>query len=242
MRLNSVPLAPAALRQQNDMDTTNMTARSPECGTYRGIDYGMGQLNIDKATGIRFGVISQHSLMPEALDDCWQNSRDLTYEAAVAEFKRKLERCENDDELNELIAEELGERVAKRVGFQRRETGLEEVWESICDYWNDAYQADDHDWLYEQDGYKLTNCLQSDVFILSSPYFTYAQYCSPCVPGACNLDSPLVTPPDSGDFEPDWQALRDNRAYCLGHDWFEGGKAPYPVYSVATGELVAPAA
>lgn len=30
------------------------------------------------------------------------------------------------------------------------------------------------------------------------------------------------------------------KTYCVGHDWFEDGKAPYPVYSVATGELVAP--
>jgi len=29
-----------------------------------------------------------------------------------------------------------------------------------------------------------------------------------------------------------------NACYCFGHDWFEDGKAPYPVYSVETGELV----
>ena len=32
------------------------------------------------------------------------------------------------------------------------------------------------------------------------------------------------------------------RAYCFGHDWFEDKAAPYPVYSVATGELVPPPA
>src|SRR5688572_15841054 len=35
----------------------------------QGIDYGMGVSNVDRETGIRFGVISQHSVMPEALDD-----------------------------------------------------------------------------------------------------------------------------------------------------------------------------
>ena len=34
-----------------------------------GIDYGNGQTNIDKETGIRYGVISPDSLCPEALDD-----------------------------------------------------------------------------------------------------------------------------------------------------------------------------
>ena len=30
----------------------------------------------------------------------------------------------------------------------------------------------------------------------------------------------------------------DNRAYCLGHDWFDDNKAPYPVYSVETGREI----
>src|SRR5438876_4739187 len=34
-----------------------------------GIDYGRGQSNVDFQTGIRYGVISQHRLDPEALDD-----------------------------------------------------------------------------------------------------------------------------------------------------------------------------
>ena len=54
--------------------------------------------------------------------------------------------------------------------------------------------------------------------ILKSDYYTHAQFCSPCVPGAGNLDSPC----DSGE-----------KAYCLGHDWFEDGIAPYPVYRVS---------
>lgn len=64
------------------------------------------------------------------------------------------------------------------------------------------------------------------MFILASPYFTHAQFCSPCAPGACYLLSPTdKTGP---------------KAYCLNHDWFEGDKAPYPVWEVATGKLVKP--
>ena len=36
---------------------------------YAGLDYGLGTSNIDTSNGIRYGVISQHSIMPEALDD-----------------------------------------------------------------------------------------------------------------------------------------------------------------------------
>ncbi len=60
-----------------------------------------------------------------------------------------------------------------------------------------------------------------DIFITKSPYYTLCEFCSPCAPGAGYIMN-------SGDV----------KAYCFGHDWFEDGKAPYPVYSVKTGELV----
>jgi len=34
--------------------------------TYTGIDYGLGTSNVDAATGIRYGVISQHSVNLDA--------------------------------------------------------------------------------------------------------------------------------------------------------------------------------
>ena len=70
--------------------------------------------------------------------------------------------------------------------------------------------------------YLIVECLESDLMILKSPYFTYGNYCSPCVPGAVNLD----------------QTGNDDKAYCLGHDWFEEEKAPYIVYRVSDGKRV----
>jgi hypothetical protein len=80
---------------------------------------------------------------------------------------------------------------------------------------------------YSAEGYEATAGEDGDIFITKSPFFTYAQFCSPCAPGACYLMNTV---------EPD----ESNKAYCLGHDWFEDGKAPYPVYSVETGEIVQP--
>lgn len=82
---------------------------------------------------------------------------------------------------------------------------------------------------YDGEGIKAQCGEDGDIFIVASPYFTYAQFCSPCAPGACYLTNYLEEP------------LESNRAYCFGHDWFEDGKAPYPVYSVETGKLVEPA-
>jgi len=62
-----------------------------------------------------------------------------------------------------------------------------------------------------------------DLWVTESPYYTNAQFCSPCAPGACYLANPC----DDGA-----------KAYCLGADWFKGDKAPYPIYLVATDELV----
>ena len=81
---------------------------------------------------------------------------------------------------------------------------------------------------YVKDGYKAFQTDETDIFVEQSPYFTYAKFCSPCAPGACHLENELDAPNPN------------NRTYCFGHDWFEDDKAPYTVYSVETGEIVAP--
>lgn len=129
-----------------------------------GIDYGMGRTNIDTASGIRYGVISQHSVGSQLYDE------------------QEFDYPKDADEDTEPIG-----------------------------------------WHIEDGEYAMTDCLDSDVMVLKSPYYTFACYCSPCVPGAGNLDSA------------DPQGVK---TYCLGHDWFEDGAAPYPVYRVDTNELV----
>ncbi len=65
-----------------------------------------------------------------------------------------------------------------------------------------------------------------DVWVVKSPFYTHAQFCSPCAPGACHLRNPVDTD--------------GPRCYCFGHEWFEKGIAPYPVYRVADGAEVKP--
>ena len=78
-------------------------------------------------------------------------------------------------------------------------------------------------WEYEGEGYQLTDCLDSAVMVINSPYYTYCKYCSPCVPGAGDLDNPEVN---------------GVKTYCLGFDFFTDGKPPYPVYEVKTDKLL----
>jgi hypothetical protein len=82
-----------------------------------------------------------------------------------------------------------------------------------------SYYIDDETYTAESDDY-------GDIFICKSPYITYAQYCSPCAPGACYLMNELS------------EKCLNNRAYCFGHDCFDNNKAPYRVYSVKTGKEI----
>jgi len=78
---------------------------------------------------------------------------------------------------------------------------------------------------YDKDGYSMESDDHGDIMVFKSPYYTHAQFCSPCAPGACYLTNPVEADPN-------------NKCYCLGHDWFENEKAPYPVYDVKTDKLV----
>lgn len=175
---------------------------------YAGIDYSLGRANIDIANGIHYGVISQHSIMPEALADM-----EPDYDSPHCPV------CGND--AVEYSETEHGE-------FDLYMKGCADYACAICEHILDSEEVFSEEALgfsYDADGYKLADCLDSDIFILASPYYTFAQFCSPCVPGAGNLDTPCPNGP---------------KTYALGHDWFDDGRAPYLVYRVADDSVVAP--
>lgn len=157
------------------------------------IDYGLGLSNIDHATGIRYGVISRHSV-----GEAWDEGAEPDY----------------------------GDPHCPKCGDEAS-TGTEREYRCRpCKYHFDSDEAFVEEALgysYDQDGYKLSSCLDSDIMVIASPYYTLAPFCSPCVPGAGDLDS----------------AREDGvRTYALGHDWYDGGVAPYPVYRVSDGRQI----
>jgi hypothetical protein len=89
----------------------------------------------------------------------------------------------------------------------------------------DSFESEPVGFIYNGEGYRASCGDCGDIFVTRSPYFTHARFCSPCAPGAGHLR----------DANPDGV-----RTYCFGHDWFDDGIAPYPVFSVETGELVEP--
>jgi hypothetical protein len=176
--------------------------------SYAGIDYGLGMANFDKTNGIRFGVISTNSVDAEYLYE----NQELDYPPSTCpDCGNELVTTDSPD-----IPEDAEWITGKELACVTCET---------C-YWSDELWdgGESNGWSYERDGYVLMDCLVNDIFIIKSPYFTYAQYCSPCVPGAGNLDSPV----DEGT---------GAKCYCLGAEWFtEDDPCPYPIWSVKTGE------
>ena len=190
-----------------------------------GIDYGLGSTNIDHESGIRYGVISQH-----VVGERWYEDSEPEYGNPTCPD------CGTD---------------INGIPTPADEEDPSDYYCDVCDAPVDsdcAFGDEPLGYSYVGEGYTLADCLDSDIMVLKSPYYTYAQFCSPCVPGAGNLEHPL-----DGDCkhltckrdrrEHGLQVCADvlpNKCYCLGHDWFEEGKAPYPVYSLETGELVEP--
>jgi len=142
----------------------------------KGIDYGLGNTNIDRNTGIRYGVIHQNEVL-----QAWCDSSEAKY---------PCDTCELNNEDKDVFGCD----------------GCEPI----------ALEIDDNDYCAASDSY-------GDIFIIKSPYYTRARFCSPCAPGACYLTDPC----DDGE-----------KAYCFGHDWFDSEKAPYPVYRVSDDTLV----
>lgn len=162
---------------------------------YAGIDYsGPGATcNRDLETGIRYGIIPQNDV-----GQAWFDSSELDYGNPHCPHCG----CEL----------KTGKEYQRCPKCRKAIRDMSECYPDEC---NGCYIDDGE--------YKAFSDDSGDIWIVKSPYFTRAQFCSPCAPGACYLRN------DCPDGE---------RAYCLGHDWFDGGKAPYPVYSVETGELI----
>ena len=191
-----------------------------------GIDYGMGRTNIDHATGIRYGVISGNGDISQA----WNDSAEPDYGDPTCP------KCGNDARrLSDSPADEdTSADTAESLDTDEYDQASHECADYACDACRyvfgseSAYGDDPHGYTLEDGEYTASSCLDSDVMILRSPYYTICRFCSPCVPGAGNLNSP----------DPD-----GIKAYCFGPDWYQDDNGdeyvPFPIYRVSDDSLVA---
>jgi ribosomal protein L37AE/L43A len=175
---------------------------------YRGIDYSTGIENRDTETGIHYGVINSREVCQS-----WADSSEADY------GDPHCPKCGNG-------ASDSHEPECDSDGYEC--SGCGDYQCDNCRYLFDGDEAfgdmpqrftlDDGEYVATQSGD------DRDIFVIRSPYYTHAQFCSPCAPGAGYLMNPCIDGP---------------KTYCFGPDWFDSDNpCPYPVYSVADDSLV----
>lgn len=244
--------------------------------SYAGIDYGCGRTNVDNETGIRFGVIPANDL-----GESWYESSEGDYGPATCG------ECGNDAVEIDEVPFDLDEcKTLRQEGWRKHDVleipeefrddcGGNEEWKDegrdyAClscarsfdsdDAWGDdgpvyGHNVDDGEYKAHQ-GHD--DC---DVFILKSPYYTRAQFCSPCAPGAAYLRNAIESPPMYANKPLNEKGHRLNqradkqgypKAYCFAPDWFrpwaddqvmgeycgEKTSCPYPVWRVEDDAVV----
>ena len=165
--------------------------------------------NYDEKTGIAYGVISPHAINQDVLEDLYNDGTDPHYEnarqeiiTAVSDFAGNSGLVISDEmqmQISDLLIDDISDHYQGNDGGQ-------------CDY-------SDKDYTLHVSGDNF------GIFVIKSPYYTYCRKCSPCAPGAGDLNNPL---------EIDGIEVLDtyDRALCLDSSFFDDGKAPYRVFRV----------
>lgn len=179
-----------------------------------GIDYGLGLTNVDCETGIRYGVISMHAIM-----QAWCDSAEADY------GKPHCPKCGNDCLTSDTIDDPA---IVDAEWFEGKDFACTSC--AYCFWSDEAFPDEALSYSYAAEGYQAESCLDSDVIVTKSEFYTFGPFCSPCVPGAVSLPDDDAT----------YSAESGVKAYCFGHDWFDGGKAPYKVYRVTDDSEVLP--
>lgn len=176
-----------------------------------GINYGIGTTaNVDKETGIHYGIISLHDLGGFAQEYFEPNYGDPT-----------CPNCGNDAKDYGLLTQE---EIDATDDFEREPYACDDYICFGCEYVfgsENAYRDEPICWEYNADGYALHLDQDNDVWIFQSPYYTYAANCSPCAPNAGHLNTPCTH--DCGAI----------MTYCLDPSWFDNEVCPYPLYNVS---------
>ena len=183
--------------------------------------------NFDEKTGIRYGVISPHSIGQNSEYDLYEgpNCTDPYYENMKKEIT---------DMVTEMIAGN------SYTISDDTKTGVIDL---IMDDLNDGYENPDGAMDYSDSEYDLhVSGDNFGIFVMRSPYYTYCRDCSPCAPGARDLNSPI----DPVNLDLSTLEHISAKTLCLGPEWFDqdndqySRKIPYRVFRVSDDTEVLP--
>lgn len=180
--------------------------------------------NTDPETGIAYGVIAMQSLDNDVGQELWYGpqARDLSYEAALEELKVEVEREADDieDEVRIGIAESDPSLVGNerwedrriedaylRCGYDNREDFIEREIEDR----QESIQIEEPiiEGTYEGVQYRIDWLGGAPLlWVFKSPHVTLAHPCSPCVPGAGDLDNVEDGYIDTYDVPVEWRRTK----------------------------------
>ena len=130
-----------------------------------GIDYGCGATNVDAETGIRYGVIPENEVL-----QAWADSSEPDYGAP------SCPKCGND-------ALPIDDESLPDIDNEKGWTDEGRDFACLdCRYSFDsseAYGEEAQGFALDDGEYKAYADEYGDIFITKSPYYTFAQYCSP---------------------------------------------------------------
>ena len=196
---------------------------------YPGIDYsGLGgTCNRDAETGIRYGILSANT--PELSEWFWESVESV--------YNPRCPKCGNDaTPLDKLPDEDLDDDT-NAEGWEKAQYDCIEFGCESCEYlFGESAYGDEPDGnVLQGEGIEGFVDSSNDIWVTKSEFYTYAQFCSPCAPGAGYLNNSFrpdedVTPLDDAYCRAA-ELAGFPKVYCLGGDWFQG-VAPYPIFSV----------
>ena len=178
--------------------------------------------NYDEKTGIAYGVISPHAISADVLNEIYDQGTDPVYEYQKEEFTGALHA------------------TLEQYGFSAGQ--IDEVLTPAIDAWNEQeHGSDNGECDYSDNEYTLhVSGDNFGIFVIKSPYYTYCRKCSPCAPGAGDLNNPVIENDDIADAMSFKKIYSIGKAYCLDKSFFddEYAKIPYRVFRVDNDEEV----
>jgi hypothetical protein len=159
--------------------------------------------NTNPETGIRYGCIYLNSLDPDVAEELWTGGKNISELQAYKDIEAEIERdADNiEDEVRTAIAECDPSLVGNEDWFERR---CEDAWnaagyDSREDYIDSRIDAEMQDFTCEEptisgtyEGVKYEISWLGGaplLWALESPTISKARLCSPCCPGAIDLNS-----------------------------------------------------
>jgi len=154
--------------------------------------------NTNKETGIAYGVVALNSLEDWVWDEFERNGRNLSRECGLEDYLKEHMPI-NDDGIAD-------------GGRRYDEDEMEAVKEELTEKFNSEYESGEEEYTLETNGMKLELHYlggASLVWVIKSPHIEKCVPCSPCCPGAGDLD----TKADSGivtyDVPPSWYRKKE---------------------------------